>query len=214
VRDTCVRRSISFGGNLKLTTVLLLRTRQDSQRNAAVCMQIGGTRGYILSPGCDLPYATPPENIEAVGLVVRDPHQRHVAETLGHEKPPEDLLDMEDYGQADKVIIDIVTLDSEACAPCQYMEESVKAIAPEFEGIVVWREHKIKHKESVVFMDSLMVKNIPTICIDGTITFVSCIPSRDELVAAIQKPIFEKLRFKIRRRKTSILVLGDGGIRA
>ncbi len=211
VRDVCLGRSISFGGNLKLTTVLLLGTVQDAQRNAAACMQVGGERGFVLSPGCDLPYATPPENVEAVGAVARDAYQRKVAEALGHEKPAVDLLDLEEYGQADKVIIDIVTLDSEACAPCQYMVESVKAIAPEFEGIVVWREHKIKHRESVLFMDSLMVKNIPTICIDGQITFVSRIPSREELAAAIQKRIYEKLRFKIRRRRASLLILGDGG---
>ena len=41
---------------------------------------------------------------------------------------------MRDYGQADKVIVDIITLDSEACAPCQYMVEAVKTDRPEFEG--------------------------------------------------------------------------------
>ncbi len=115
---------------------------------------------------------------------------------------------MSEYGQADKVIVDIITLDSEACAPCQYMVEAVKAVTPEFEGIVEWREHKIKHRESLVFMTSLMVRNVPTICIDGQITFVSRIPKRDELVAAIQKRINEKLRLKIQQRRATLFILG------
>jgi uroporphyrinogen decarboxylase len=104
--------------------------------------------------------------------------------------------------------VDIITLDSEACAPCQYMVEAVKKIAPQFEGIVEWREHKIKHQHSVKFMTSLMVKNIPTICIDGKITFVSRIPPKEELVAAIQRRIYEKLQYKIRTKSGTILILG------
>jgi thiol-disulfide isomerase/thioredoxin len=94
---------------------------------------------------------------------------------------------MKDYGQADKVIVDIITLDSESCAPCQYMVEAVKKVAPQFEGVVEWREHAIKKMDAVTFMSSLMVKNIPTICIDGKIVFVSKIPPKGELIAAIQK---------------------------
>lgn len=210
VRDECVRRGISFGGNLQLTTVLLLGGPEDAMRNAAECMQIGGTTGYILAPGCDLPYATPPENLEAVAKVVQDPYQHEVAKTLA-EKKSVDILDMKEYGSSDKVIVDVITLDSEGCAPCQYMVEAVKSVTPEFAGIVEWREHKIKYRESLVFMTSLMVKNIPTICIDGKITFVSRIPAQDELIRAIQKRIYEKLRLKIQRKKAELVVLGDGG---
>jgi hypothetical protein len=118
------------------------------------------------------------------------------------------LLNMKDYGQSDKVIVDIITLDSESCAPCQYMVEAVKKIAPHFEGIVEWREHAIKQMTGVTFMASLMVKNIPTICIDGKICFVSQIPPKNELIAAIQKRINEKLRLKIQSRKGEFIVFG------
>ncbi|MBE9511469.1 MAG: thioredoxin family protein, partial [Bacteroidetes bacterium] len=99
-------------------------------------------------------------------------------------------------------------LDSESCAPCQYMVEAVKNVAPEFEGIVEWREHSIKEFESVTFMSALMVKNLPTICIDGKIAFVSKIPPRQELIEIIQKRINEKLRLKISEKKAEILILG------
>lgn len=211
VRDICVKRGISFGGNMQLTTVLLLGSPDDARRNALACMKTGGDTGFILAPGCDLPYATPAANLEGIHKLVSDPYEQEVVRTMAHKGDLEDILDMSEYGQADKVIIDIITLDSEGCAPCQYMVEAVKGIAPEFEGIVVWREHKIKYRESLVFMTSLMVKNIPTICIDGQITFVSRIPPKEELIAAIQKRIFEKFRMKIRRRRGSLTILGDGG---
>jgi hypothetical protein len=149
-----------------LTTVLLLGSPLDAQRNALACMEIGGQEGYLLSPGCDLPYGTPPANLEAVYKVVSAPYRQAVVKAMATEETACDLMDLREYGQSDRVIVDIVTLDSEACAPCQYMVESVKAVTPEFEGIVEWREHKIKYRESLVFMTSLMVRNVPTICID------------------------------------------------
>jgi hypothetical protein len=94
---------------------------------------------------------------------------------------------MKDYGQSDKVIVDVITLDSESCAPCQYMVEAVKKITPHFEGIVEWREHAIKKLEAVTFMSSLMVKNIPTICIDGKIAFVSQIPPKQDIDCCYSK---------------------------
>ncbi|OGV65267.1 MAG: hypothetical protein A2283_05625 [Lentisphaerae bacterium RIFOXYA12_FULL_48_11] len=211
VRDICLSHNVSFGGNIQLTSVLLLGTPIDSQRNAITCVETAGNKGFILSPGCDLPYSTPAANLQAITKIVHDNYERDVVKAIADDKRKVDLLNLADYGQADKVIVDIITLDSEACAPCQYMVESVKAVAPEFEGIVIWREHKIKHQESLIFMTSLMVRNVPTICIDGEIRFVSRIPARDDLIAAIQKRINDKLRIKIQRRKASLLILGDGG---
>jgi MtaA/CmuA family methyltransferase len=208
VRDTCLARGLSFGGNLQLTVVLLLGKPDDCRRNAVECMETGGARGYILAPGCDLPYAVPPANLEAVAEVVHDKYRREIVKTMAIAAQDQDTLNLSEYGQTDKVIVDIITLDSEACAPCQYMVEAVRKVAPEFEGIVVWREHKIKHKDAIVFMTSLMVKNVPTICIDGHITFVSRIPPKEDLIAAIQKRINEKLKIKINRRRAALYVLG------
>ncbi|MBM4104031.1 MAG: uroporphyrinogen decarboxylase [Planctomycetes bacterium] len=210
VRDECLTKNISFGGNLQLTSVLLLGDEIDAQKNAIACMEVAGQKGFILAPGCDLPYDTPIKNLEAIAPVVRDSYKRQVVMTMAARSDEDDRLNLKEYGQADKVIVDIITLDSEACAPCQYMVDAVKKVVPEFEGIVEWREHKIKYRESIVFMASLMVRNVPTICIDGQITFVSRIPPRDELIAAIQKRINEKFRMRIHQKKASLYVL-DGG---
>jgi uroporphyrinogen decarboxylase len=207
VRDVCGQHDVSFGGNLQLTTVLLLGKPEDAERNAVECLHVGQNKGFVLAPGCDIPYATPPANLEAVGQLVRDTYRQEAVAALSRPQSTEAILDMSQYGNTDKVVVDIITLDSEACAPCQYMVEAVRRIAPEFEGIVQWREHKIKHPESILFMTSLLVKNVPTICIDGQITFVSKIPPKEALIAAIQERINEKMRDRIRRRRATLIVL-------
>lgn len=208
VRDVCQKHGISFGGNLQLTLVLLMGSPEDCQTHAMECIDIAGNTGFILSPGCDLPMRTPIENLAAITHLVRDPYQQQVIRAL--EKKPESrqLLNLDEYGKSDRVIVDIITLDSESCAPCQYMVEAVKEVAPHFEGLVEWNEHSIKNLEGVTFMSSLFVKNIPTICIDGQITFVSKIPPRNELIRAIQNRINEKLKIKLRIKRGEILLLG------
>ena len=207
VKEIALKKGISFGGNLKLTVVLLMGSQDDCLEHALECLDMGGKTGFILAPGCDLPRETPPENLKAVTHLVHDSYQQDVVRALEKKESALEVLNMKDYGQSDKVIVDIITLDSESCAPCQYMVEAVKRVAPQFEGVVEWREHAIKKMEAVTFMSSLMVKNIPTICIDGKIVFVSKIPPKGDLIAAIQKRINEKLKLKIKSKRSEILIL-------
>jgi thiol-disulfide isomerase/thioredoxin len=209
VKEIALEKGISFGGNLKLTVILLMGTPDDCREHALECLDLGGKTGFILAPGCDLPRETPPENLKAVTELVHDPYLQDVVRTLEKKESSLEVFNMKDYGQADKVIVDIITLDSESCAPCQYMVEAVKRVAPHFEGVVEWREHAIKKMEAVSFMSSLMVKNIPTICIDGKIAFVSKIPPERELVASIQKRINEKLKLKIKSKRSEFILIGD-----
>lgn len=62
VRDMALKHGKGFGGNLKLTLALslgLLSPRED----ALISLAAGGNTGYILAPGCDLPFDTPEENL-------------------------------------------------------------------------------------------------------------------------------------------------------
>jgi len=209
VKEIALSKKISFGGNLKLTVVLLMGDADDCKHDALSCLDLGGNQGFILAPGCDLPMQTPVENIQAVSELVFSQYLQDVARNLDKKESKLDILNMKDYGQSDKVIVDIITLDSESCAPCQYMVEAVKRVAPHFEGVVEWREHPIKKMEAVSFMSSLMVKNIPTICIDGKIVFVSQIPPQNLLIEAIQKRINEKLKLKIKSKRSEVLIFGE-----
>ncbi|MFI4911085.1 MAG: uroporphyrinogen decarboxylase family protein [Sedimentisphaeraceae bacterium JB056] len=192
VRDECLKRGISFGGNLQLTTVLLLGTELEAQKDALRCLDLGGEKGFVLAPGCDLPYATPQANLAAVTKIVQDEYQRDIARNMEVEAAAGEDVQLPDYTNPDKVILNIITLDSEACAPCQYMVDAVKAVEADFGDKIEWHEHKIKTKDGLGIMGALGVKNIPTICIDGEVSFISRIPPKDELVEYIQKKLDAK----------------------
>ena len=196
VKDICMGKNVSFGGNMKLTTVMLLGTPLDNQYEAIECMEIGGNKGFILAPGCDMPYAIPPENVVAIAEVVHDEYKREVAKELAakREAVEEEEVDLSEYQDNSKLKVDIITLDSEGCAPCQYMVAAVKEAVEEIDHdmTIEWTEHKIKNPDSVRLMKALDVKNIPTVCIDGEVAFVSQIPRKEAIMEAIVKKVHEK----------------------
>ena len=156
-------------------------------------MDIGGDSGFILAPGCDLPMATPVENLEAIAEIVHDKYQQDVLRAKGQVAKDIALLDLNGYFSDEKVKIDIITLDSSSCAPCQYMVQAVKLAVEEL-GVnnVEYCEYKIKNMEGIQMMMSLGVKNLPTICIDGKVEFISIIPPKTELKNRIQEHLDKK----------------------
>jgi uroporphyrinogen decarboxylase len=90
------------------------------------------------------------------------------------------------------VTIDVITLDSASCAPCQYMMDAVHRANKRVSQPALVREHRITSREGIGIMTRLGVKNIPTICLDGVVAFASLIPDQNTLVAAIEAKIAEK----------------------
>lgn len=189
IRDLSLPNGKSFGGNLKLTTVLMMGSEQDAKLNAINCMDAAGDTGFILAPGCDLPYDVKPANIQAVAQMVHDTYQRDIARTTAHVINADNFDDiaLPDYANEPDVIVDVVTLDSEGCAPCQYMFKAAldarSRLANDCKVIV--REHKITTREGVGMLVKLGVPNLPSICIDGQCKFASIIPDTAVLVEAI-----------------------------
>ncbi len=178
----------AFGGNLKLTVVLLLGTEDDSRREALGLLDTCGTTGFILSPGCDLPYQVPPRNLAAVAEMVHDPYRQALVRASAAVPSSETFEDVHlpDYLASEGVVIDVVTLDSTSCAPCQYMMEAVRRAAEHVSTRCFINEHKIKARHGIGMMAKLGVKALPTICIDGEVRFVSIIPDLKTLVAALE----------------------------
>jgi len=192
VREMALKHNISFGGNIKLTVALLMGDEEISQRDALDCMDLGGKKGFILAPGCDLAMTTPPENLMAISQLV------HNEELQGQLRASEfvnrqiELLDLKDYWVNDKVLVDVITLNAKSCAACQYMLQAAEIACEEYKGNVVCTEHNILSEQGVQMMASLGVKNLPTIVIDGKIEFISQIPP----VSEIRKRIENQLRTK------------------
>jgi uroporphyrinogen decarboxylase len=180
----------SFGGNMQLTVVLLLGDTNDAKRDAVRCLdQAGEGNGFVLAPGCDLPYAVKPENLEAVADLIDDPYQIDIARSL----PPKDTSDTFDdisipnYSEEAAVIVDVVTLDSAGCAPCAYMVKAAQEAAKAYGKTIEVREHKITGRDGLGYMTKLGCTAIPSICVDGKEAYASIIPERTTLVAAYTK---------------------------
>ncbi len=188
VKKVALYKKISFGGNLKLTSVLLLGNELDAKKETVECLDLGAKKGFILAPGCDLPMATPIANLQAVTELVYDEYAQQVTRELVHTSSLE-ALDLEGHWKDDKVIIDIITLDSASCAPCQYMVEAVKDASVEFGDNVIVNEHKIKNIDGIRMMIALGVQNVPTTCINGKIEFISQIPPKTKIIDAIIKTL-------------------------
>lgn len=188
VRDVAGKYGISFGGNVKLTLSLLFGTPSDCIRDAQNCLTTGGTKGFILAPGCDMPFATPVANVKAISSLISG----NVADFLEEVNVLDGIhVDLPNYADTSVVNIDVVTLDSESCAPCQYMMNAVRQASEGLEN-VVYSEHKVKEKTAVITMIKLGVSNIPTICIDGVIKHVSIIPPVEVLRNEIKEVLTSK----------------------
>ena len=186
VKEIGVKHGVSVGGNIKLTVTMLFGSPADNINDAQNCLTIGGNKGFILAPGCDMPFAVPRENVLAISALVRG----EVLEFMSSGGALDGIsYDLPDYPNEKQVIVDVITLDSASCAPCQYMMEAVVQACDPFKDKVNYIEHKIKDKESVVCMMKLGVTNIPTIVIDGVIKYVSIIPEVDALKEDIRAAV-------------------------
>lgn len=188
VKKVSLKKGISFGGNMKLTSVLLLGNSLDSKKEAVTCLDLGAKKGFILAPGCDLPMATPTANLQAVSELVFDEYEQEVTRKLEHTSSLQPL-ELNGHWRKAKVVVDIITLDSASCAPCQYMVEAVKYATVDFGDDVVVNEHKIKDVDGIRMMMALGVQNVPTTCINGEVSFISQIPRKTEIIKAIEKAL-------------------------
>ncbi len=86
---------------------------------------------------------------------------------------------------ADKIVIDILTLDSVQCAACGYMTESIAALPKEIQEVIQYKEWSIKNKEGIGKFIEMKGKVLPTIAIQGDLLFESIIPQYEELIDAM-----------------------------
>jgi len=88
---------------------------------------------------------------------------------------------------AEKIKIDVLTLDSVQCAACGYMMESIAALPDDIQDMIEYTEWSIKTKEGIGKFMELKGKVLPTICIEGDCVFESIIPQYEELIDEMAK---------------------------
>jgi hypothetical protein len=83
---------------------------------------------------------------------------------------------------ADKIHIDVLTLDSVQCAACGYMMESIAALPGDVQEMIEYTEWSIKNKDGIGKFLELEGRVLPTICIERDLVFESIIPQYEELI--------------------------------
>jgi len=106
---------------------------------------------------------------------------------------------------ADKIKIDVLTLDSVQCAACGYMMESIAALPDDIQNMIEYSEWSIKNKEGIGKFMELKGKVLPSICIQGDLVFESIIPQYEELIDEMAK------RAPNEEMKNRIIALRDKG---
>ena len=177
--------NIVIGGNIPLTTTMLHGNQMDNMKYVTDLMEMPGN--YIVSPGCDMPYNTPIENVIAAGQAVRQPEATKEM-LLNYVKEEEEIeVELPDYKNLKKPFIEVFTLDSSSCAACTYMCGAVLQAKEEFKDAIDIVEYKYTIKENIARCKKMGVKNLPSLYINGELNWSSIIPNKQELFDAIRK---------------------------
>ena len=181
------RLGIAIAGNIPLTTTMLLGSQMDNMKHVVDRLDAISHDNYIMSPGCDMPYDTPPENVIGIAEAIRDPETaRGLVE--GYQGDTFDIdVTLPDYENLERPLVEVFTLDSASCAACMYMLNAAERGVGEFGGRVDMVEYKFTERENIARAVKLGVTKLPAIYINGKLEFSSIIPGNDELVAAIDR---------------------------
>ncbi|ACN17787.1 UroD [Desulforapulum autotrophicum HRM2] len=184
----CDIHDVVLGGNIPLTTAMLFGTQQDNMKAVVDLIDSVETKhNLIIAPGCDMPYATPIENVLAAEQAVHN--TASVREMVKNYEVTEAEFtgELPDYDNLDKPLVEVFTLDSVACAACTYMLAVGMDAQAEFGEEIDVVEHKYTLPENIARCRIMGVKQLPSIYINGELKHSSIIPSQQELFTEIRE---------------------------
>jgi uroporphyrinogen decarboxylase len=183
------RYNITLGGNIPLTSVMLLGTQQDNMKFVIELLEKLDHHNLVLAPGCDMPYDVPADNVVGAVQAAREPEM--VKKILSHYQAADQNLDVQlpDYEHLKKTLIEVFTIDSATCAACTYMVGAANQAKEEYGEKVEVVEYKIMQRENIARVKKMGLKNLPAMVINGELKFSSIIPSRKELLAEVEKTL-------------------------
>jgi len=186
-KEVTDRYNITIGGNIPLTTTMLHGTQEDNMKGVIDLIDSLDHHNLIVSPGCDMPYDTPIENTIAASNAVKHPDETR--KLIENYQSSFDDIDVElpDYKNLDKVLVELFLLDPDQCAACTYMLNSVVDAYDEIKDIADYAVYKYTIKEDIARTRKMGLTNLPTMCINGEIKWISIIPSREEFISEVRK---------------------------
>ena len=179
--------NVTIGGNIPLTTTMLFGNQMDNMKYVVDMVDSVSVKNLIISPGCDMPYNVPIENGIAVSRAAKDINGTREL-VKNYEASDEDIeVDMPDYGNLPRPLLEACTLDSAQCAACGYMWAMVMNAKEKYGDRIDVVEHKYNDKVNIARDRKLGLTNLPTLVIDGEPKYVSIIPDQEEFFAVIDE---------------------------
>jgi uroporphyrinogen decarboxylase len=180
--------NITLQGNIPLTTRMLLGTQEDNMQYVIDLLDKLDHHNLIISPGCDMPYDTPVENVIGVAEAIRNPEQtRKILENYQQADMDLSHVQIPDYQHLGKPLMEVFTLDSASCAACSYMLLAAERATQAMQGKIDMVEYKMTNTENIARLKKMGIQNLPAILINGEMKFSSLIPSQQELIETIQE---------------------------
>jgi uroporphyrinogen decarboxylase len=149
-KKVCDEYNVVLGGNIPLTTVMLFGTQQDNMKCVVDLIDsIETTHNLIMAPGCDMPYATPIENVIAAEQAVHNTDAVREMVKNYESSEIEFTGELPQYDKLKKPLIEVFTLDSIACAACTYMLAVAMDAKKEFGDKIDVVEYKYTVPENI-----------------------------------------------------------------
>src|SRR5271157_710274 len=180
------QHDIILGGNIPLTRVMLYGTQQDNMQYVIGLLDDLGMSNLIIAPGCDMPYDIPPENVIGIEQAVHEPASvRKMLENYKAARTDEPF-ELPDYEHLDKLLIEVFTIDSAMCAACGYMVNLANSAKEKFGEAIDIIEYKSIHIDNIKRAQTMGIKHMPCILINGKMKYSSIIPSQAEYFKEIE----------------------------
>ncbi|MFX0120949.1 MAG: uroporphyrinogen decarboxylase family protein [Promethearchaeota archaeon] len=180
-------KGIILGGNIPLATTMLFGTQQDNMKYVVDLIDKVGKKNLIIAPGCDMPYDVPPDNVIGVFQAIKEPEL--IKKSLTNYETAEIDIDVElpDYNNLPKPLIEVFTIDSSVCAACGYMLATALDAKKEFGDRIDLAEYRFIKRESVARAKKMGIQHLPCILINGKLKWSSIIPNKEDLVKEITR---------------------------
>jgi len=182
--------NVVLGGNIPLTTVMLHGSQQDNMKYVVDMIESvpNANLNFIVSPGCDMPYDVPIENTIGAQLAVLEFEQ---TKTMIENYEATDFasfdIEIPDYENLERPLIEVFTLDSDSCAACTYMWGVAQYIKNHFGVEIDVVEYKYTEKINIARCIKMGIKNLPSLYINGELKYSSIIPKPETLITEIKK---------------------------
>ena len=191
-KHICNAHGVAIGGNLPLTTVMLHGSQQDNMKTTLDLLDaIADKTGFVLAPGCDMPYGVPIENAIDAALTARKPDTARQMLSNYVTASDDTQVDLPDYQNLSKPLIEVFSLDSASCAACTYMMNAAEEAGKRFLNQIDVVEYKFTKKENIRRCRQMGVEKLPSLYINGKLAFSSLIPSPAQLDSAINNALDE-----------------------